>query len=521
MSITLTEDQQRLLLLSFAQDRHRYNADFYEFFKDAWEAVDPMTPLIENWHIKYQCFIAQKLLDRLIARQPAETKTLLINVPPRSLKSWIFNIALPVYAWTKASHLPMITASYALDLAEGFSRKSQQIIRSNWFQRRYGDIVKIEQAEGGREAVRETMTSAGGARYITATEGTAVGKGLMIGIVDDPLKPMQAKEEKALQNAINFFEESIDTRRNDPSLAFVVVIMQRLAEGDLAGYLIEKYDGDKDFLHINLPAIQDGTEKVPYLDEFLKKHPEETNNIYKGGYLFGDRFDDNFIKKQQKKGTIFWNTQYQQNPLPTDGLLFKREWFPKISFDEFAKLERLHHLRRTFVADTAYTDKTINDPTGMLTYTTYENTTYLINFTTDHVDSANLPEWIEDYVQRNGYDNRKSVITIEPKGSGMVVISLLKKLTNLNVIPYKYPPAAKVNVNMSKEIRAEAVVPMVESGRIVLVEGLWNEAFLAQVTTFPLAKNDEAVDTMVMAILRSHYIDQRYKKFGLKRRVDS
>ncbi len=512
------EEQERILLLSYELDRRRHKESFYEFFKDAWVAVDPYTTLEGNWHIKYLCFVAQEALEGIISNKPAKHSTILINVPPRSLKSWIFNIALPVYAWIQNPSLPMITASYSLDLGLGFSRKSQQIITSNWFQRRYSDYVKIGLSEGGREAVGETETSAGGIRFVASTESTVVGKGLLLGVVDDPLKPIDSGQQKALEKNISFFNESIDTRRNNPLTSVIFIIMQRLAENDLSGYLSTNYVDDPKFLHINLPAIQDGTEKVPYLKQFLLKHPEEVQNVYKNGYLFGDRFDESFISKQKKKGTIFWMTQYQQNPLPTDGLLFKRDWFSKVPLDEYLKLERLHNLKRSFITDTAYTDKTKNDPTAILTYSVYDGITYIINAQTDHIDSANLPTYIENYVRRNGYDERRSTVTIEPKGSGMTVLSLLKKLTNLNVIPYKYPASAKVNINMSKELRAEAIVPLVESGKMVLVEGSWNEQLIQQMTTFPLARHDDIVDTVVMCLLRSHYIDQHYKKFALRRR---
>lgn len=513
------EKKQELLRLAYEKQRLNYNKDFYSFFKDAWQIVEPSTPLEENWHIHYLCYIAQRFSQEVIDRQETTHTTILVNVPPRSLKSYIFNIMLPVYCWTKDQTLPIITASYSEVLSLGFARKTIQLIKSNWFTQIYGDLISIDQSDGGRDATGEIQNSKGGIRFSTSTGGSIVGKGLLLGVIDDPLKPAEAKEDKALQKNIDFFAESVDTRRNQPKKSLIIVIMQRLAERDLAGHLIETYQDDEKFLHINLPAVQDGTEKIPYLDDFLKKFPQYKKEVYKRGYLFGDRFDESFIRAQQKKGTIFWNTQYQQNPLPSDGLVFKRDWFGTISFEEFYKLERAYNLKRTFVTDTAYTDKTINDPTAILTYATHGNKVYIINFTSEHIESAKLPEWIETQVRKNGYDEKKSLVTIEPKGSGMVVISLLKNMTKLNVVDYKYPRSAKVNINMSKEVRAEAITSMVESGRVVLVEGGWNERFLSEVTTFPLSKWDESVDCLVMACLRSHYVDSVYKKFGLKRKV--
>jgi predicted phage terminase large subunit-like protein len=516
------EEKEQLVRVLLEKNRRKYNTNFYEFFKDAWKAVDPYTELQENWHIHYLSFIAQKLTIQATSNKKPPHTTVLINVPPRSLKSWIFNIALPVWAWTLNPSLPIITASYSEVLALGFARKSQSIIKSDWFKQIYGDHVIIDQAYGGREAVGETQTSTGGLRFSTSTGGTIVGKGFLLGIIDDPIKPDDAREEKALQKNLNFWVESFDTRRNDPKKAVAIVIMQRVAENDMSGHLVELYENDPDFLHINLPAVADGTEKVPYLEEFLlwckdNKYNIRKKDIYELNYLFGRRFDTFFIEKQKRKGAIFWNTQYQQNPLPTEGLTFKREWFEIITYEEYKKRTKNKNLITNFVTDTAYTKNTLNDPSAILSYTSENNIVYLTNFTEEYIDSAKLPEWIEKTVTKNNYTNR-STITIEPKGSGLVVISLTKEHTNLNVAPYKFPKAAKVNINMSKEERAEAITPICESGKVVLVKGGWNERFLQQLTTFPLAKHDEAVDTLVMAVLRAHYIDNRLKRFGVSRR---
>jgi len=511
------EEQENLFRLQLELEKRKYDKDFYSFFKGAWKEIDPYTELQENWHITYLAWIAQYLVEPVLNQTAPPYTTILINVPPRSLKSWVFNQALPVWIWSKQPTLPLMTISYSEELAHGFSRKSQEIIKSKWFKRLYGDVFSIDQSEGGREAVGETQTSRGGIRLSTGTGGSTVGKGFMVGVIDDPLKPQELKSVKALEENKQFWDHSFDTRRNNASMAVAFVIMQRLAEDDMSGYLIEQYGKEDYFLHINLPAVQDGTEKIPHLDEFLLAYPQYKDQIYKRGYLFGDRFDESFIRKTQKKGTIFWSCQYQQNPLPADGLVFKRDWFRIIPFKEFYDLDKKYNLKRTHIVDTAYTTNTLNDPSGIMTYTMYGNTIYITDWVEDHIDAANLPQWLEREVKRAGYENKKSVITIEPKGSGKVVVSLLKKLTDLNVIEYKYPKAAKININIKKEERAEAIVPMIESGRVVVVEGSWNEKFIGQLTTYPTAKHDEAVDCLVMGALRAHYVDSRYKKFALRR----
>lgn len=509
----MAEITEEYLILKEAE-RRRCKEDMWYFFKRCWDIVDPNTTLEENWHIKYQLFIAQLIVTRVANNQPSVFDQVLINVPPRSLKSMIFNVVLPIYAWILNPSIPIITSSYSLTLSEGFSRKSLQIINSAWFQETFGDQVVI-----ARDTVGESITTKGGTRYITSTGGTVTGKSLLIGVTDDPIKVGDAKFDKELERTIEFYDQSFYTRATNPKVAVQIIIMQRVAERDLAGYLIENHSDDKKFLHINLPVLKDGTEKVPLLKLFLQKYPEEKNNIYKNGYLFGERFGDEFINKLKKKGAIFFNTQYLQNPLPTDGLIFKRDWFSIIERAEYDQMVRLHRLKPTFVCDTAYTTKTKNDPTGILAYTYHDGTMYVASYKDEYVDSAYIPDFIERFVISNGYDKRKSIITLEPKGSGKVAVSLLKRQTNLNVTEYKYPKSAKVNINMSKSERADPVVPLAESGKIVLVRGNWNEGFLSQLTAFPLAKHDEAVDTMVMAALRCHFVDSRARSFSPKRIV--
>jgi len=507
--------EEYLLLLE--AERRLCKNDMFYFLKKCWEIVDPYTELEENWHIKYQCFIAQLLVTRVANNQKSVFNQVLINVPPRSLKSWIFNIVLPVYAWVLNPSVPLITSSYSHQLSETFSRKSQLIINSSWFQELYGDQIKISRAEGGKESVTETINTIGGSRAVTSTDGTVTGKNLMIGVTDDPTKVSDAKSKVMLDKAIEFYTQSFYNRANAPSIAVQIIIMQRVAENDLAGYLIENYKDDKKFLHINLPVQRNGKEKVPLVDLFLKKYPEEAGNIYKNGYLFGNRFDDTFIAQLKKMGAIYFNTQYMQDPLPPDGIIFKKDWFPIISRSDYESLVRQYHLRPTFVTDTAYTNKTLNDPTGIMAYTYHDGVMYISSYKAEHVDSAYIPDFVKRFTTSNGYDRRKSIVTIEPKGSGKVAVSLIKRMTDLNVAEYKYPKSAKVNINMSKEERADPVVPLAESGKIVLVEGLWNEGFISQVTSFPLATHDEAIDCMVMGALRCHYIDSRGKSFTPRR----
>lgn len=155
-----------------------------------------------------------------------------------------------------------------------------------------------------------------------------------------------------------------------------------------------------------------------------------------------------------------------------------------------------------FVVDTAYSEKTSsrNDPCGFLSYFEKDNNLYIIDFTEEWFDFPDLVKFMQRYVTRNGYTN-SSRIYIEPKASGLSVIQQLRSESKLNVL--------KVEGDFIKDdklTRASSVSAIIEAGRVFLIKGAWNDQYITQVTTFPKAVHDEAVDVTVYAL---NYLNQR------------
>ena len=112
--------------------------------------------------------------------------------------------------------------------------------------------------------------------------------------------------------------------------------------------------------------------------------------------------------------------------------------------------------------------------------------------------------FIPDYVRAHGYDSR-STIRIEPKANGITVIQAVKKYTRLNVTRTPAPTD-------SKEVRLHGVSPKIECGRVILVEGDWNEEFTDEVSQFPAKTHDEYVDILVYAI--NYLLDDDYTELS-------
>ena len=122
-----------------------------------------------------------------------------------------------------------------------------------------------------------------------------------------------------------------------------------------------------------------------------------------------------------------------------------------------------------------------------------DNLIYIVNFVEVWLEFPDLIEFIKQYVILNGY-TPQSAIYIEPKASGKSIVQQLK-VTQLNVIEI-----AAEWIRDDKLTRASGVSPIAQSGKVKVIEGPWNDKYLGQLTSFPKASHDEAVDTTVYAL---------------------
>ena len=159
--------------LKYALNKTLCEMSFYEFFKQAWHLVEPAIDLQTNWHHKYICNALQEEAERIIAKKP-KTKDIIINVPFRSTKSLIVTVMFPVWAWIKDPKLRFITSSYSANLSIELATKSRDIIFSEWFKSRWGEIFHIKKDQNLKERYENNHM---GMRRATSVGGTVTGQG--------------------------------------------------------------------------------------------------------------------------------------------------------------------------------------------------------------------------------------------------------------------------------------------------------------------------------------------------------
>lgn len=445
-----------------------YRRSFYKFSLDAFKALHNGKELTSNWHIEYLCNEVQQVVENLIQGNKRD-KHLLINVPPRTLKSELINVFLSCWLWTKDDSKKFISTSYSYTLSQGLSTQARRIIESDWFKNHF-PYIQINKDENTKQ---KFTTAKGGLRYATSTGGTVTGLGADIIVIDDPQNPQLARSDKERDNANAFFNETLRSRLNEPDKGVFIVIMQRLHEQDLTGMLLELEP--ENWKHICLPAE---------ISENVK--PARLKKLYTNGLLFEQRLNESTLNSFKiGLGSYGYSGQYGQTPSPSDGGLLKRNWFNII--DELPK-----YLTFDFFLDTAYTDKSTNDATALMCTAYKDNFVYIKSIKEVRLEFPELIKEIQNFAINNGYTS-SSKIYIEPKASGKSIAQQLKRNTGLNIIEDKPPTQDKIS-------RVNSISPIVESGRVMILNKMGIENFLDQCAAFPNGTHDDMVDTLVMAI---------------------
>ena len=271
-----------------------------EFIRMAWPLVEPTTDLSWNWHLDELC-------DVLEAVTRGEIKRLVINVPPGSAKSLTVSVFWPAWEWATDASLRYLTASYSDANTIRDNRRLRAIVSSDWYRKAYG----VEVA-GDQWAKIRFDTKAKGWRIATSVGGMGTGEHPDRIIVDDPLKAADARSIVSMEACCEWFDRTVSTRvARNPA---IVLIMQRLHEGDLAGHLLAKGG----FEHVCFPMRFDPERKDP------RDHRSQAGEL-----LWPEMWPEEKVRQEELDlGPFGTAGQLQQRPAPEGGGLFKREWFP-------------------------------------------------------------------------------------------------------------------------------------------------------------------------------------------------
>jgi predicted phage terminase large subunit-like protein len=468
------------------------------FTREAWPIVEPATPFVSSWHI--DC-----VAEHLEAVSAGELLRLIINVPPRTMKSLQSAVFWPAWDWLEQPWLRWVYASYAGALSQRDSMKMRRLIKSEGgaeegtiFQRLgYQGVLRLLHDEPwgltkDQDAKTKYETTETGMRLATSVDAMATGEGGDRVVADDPLSAKQARSEAEREKANTWWDETMTTRFNNKRAA-AVIVMQRLHEEDLTGHLVEK----ESWHHLCLPAEYEPSHPFVYLDKV---------ELASGRVLAGDpRTEEGQLLDEERLGrsrldellkdlgSYGYAGQMQQRPAPLEGGMFKRHWWQR--WETHPPFERVIASWDMRFSDSqeASSSYVVGQVWGM-----HDANRFLLAQIRARLS---FTETLKAVAALDAF-RRASAKLVEKKANGAAVIDTLKA---------KMPGLIPIEPEGGKEVRAAAAEPVVEAGNVYLPDGEFIPAplgyeqttvadFVAEHAVFPNGAHDDQVDAMSQAL---------------------
>ena len=429
--------------------------DFYFFVRRMFRARKGYR-WAHNWHHEAIC----RALERVFR---GECKRLIINIPPRYSKTEIAVVSFIAWALGHYPDAEFIHTSYSNTLAVTNAFMAKLMVESD----EYRDIFPGVVIRHDSKSKGDWRTTSGGVVYATGAGGTITGFGagkMRPGfggaiIIDDPHKADEARSDAMRQNVIEWFGNTLESRKNSPETP-IILIMQRLHESDLAGFLLAGGNGEQ-WEHLCIPAIGDN-----------------------GVALWPAKHSIEQLRTMERANPYVFAGQYMQRPAPLAGGEFKPD---RIEFvDAMPAGTRL--VRAWDLAGT----KGGGDWTAGGLLGVAPDGRYVV---ADMVRVQESPEGVEATMRATATKDGKHVTIAIPQDPGQAGKAQVRALTRLLSPHY----VSSKPVSGDKVQRARPFAAQVNVGNVMMVRAPWNDALINEMRNFPNGANDDQIDALSLA----------------------
>lgn len=462
--------------------------DFKSFVIKCFNECSGMNEYNDNWHISVICNEINDMID-------GKNRNLILNVPPRHMKSIICSVALPAFILGHNPKANVMCVSYSDELASKLANDCRNIMMSDWYQ----EIFPRTKLQQTRRSINDFTTTLGGGRFATSVGGTITGRGAEWIIIDDPLKPNDALSDVQREKVNDWFGTTVYSRLNDKATGRILVIMQRLHQNDLTGFLLESGQ----FKHVKLQAIATHDERWEIISHITGK----TSIIERecGDLLHPSRENEQVMNEiKNKLGSFAFSGQYQQEPVPVEGGLVKESWLHYYPNYECLKNE---HQFRVFISWDTASKTGINNAYSaacivLMTICNRKPKYYLISVTRGKWEMPDLIKQVTDLYNNIKYDSGAggtTTLLIEDQSSGEQLIQILNHKTDGHGCIFNIEP---IKPHSDKESRLGGVSAYIENGDVLFpgFETDWWNDFKSELLNFPSGKYKDQVDALTQAI---------------------
>ena len=422
------------------------------------------------------------------------------------MKSISVAVALPAWTWTIQPSKKFLYASYAGSLSIRDSVKCRRLIDSRWYKEHFGESFKLTGDQNQKQRFENDHT---GARIATSVDGALTGEGGDIIVIDDPHNVRESESSAVRDGVLEWWDQAMQTRLNDPKTGAFIIIMQRVHERDLTGHILaNEMEGEWD--HLCIPARYEIGHPTPTRSRLGFTDPRTKE----GDLLWPERIDAKTLGNLERSlGSYASAGQLQQRPMPKGGGILKAEWWVPWEKDDLPDIE---YVLQSW--DTAFSTKEKSSYSARTTWGVFRKDGQINAMVLEMwYDRVSYPE-LRKLAQEAYYDWEPDAVLIEKKASGQ---SLLQDLRMAGVPVLEYMP------DRDKEARAHASSALLEDGRIYYPsDKKWAKNLIDICASFPATDNDDIVDTCTQAWLRlrkgwfvTHSNDLEGDEYEEKRRI--
>jgi predicted phage terminase large subunit-like protein len=437
--------------------------EFMPFLYRCMLTLNPGATYMPNWHIDAIACQLQQVLAGDVTR-------LIINLPPRYLKSLTVSVIFPAFLLGHNPRLKIFGISYGTELSAKHAADFRAIVESTWYRRAFPNMRVFRAAES------DVFTTKRGFRKSTSVNAALTGLGGDIFIIDDPQKPVDAQSETQRNATTQWFSNTLRSRLDNKETGIIIVVMQRVHLFDLTGYLTEKSD---EWTVLSLPAIAEIDERISIgAGKYYAR---------RAGEALHPKYESlaTLQKLRNEVGSDIFAAQYQQAPVPPGGGMIRKQW---LRYYEVAP-ERTYRTKVIQSWDTAAKNGAQNDWSVCTTWLVHEKQFYLLDVTRDRYEYPRLREIATALAERFN----PSVIMIEDASTGIALCQDLRQAGTYAIrpIPVERDKIGRLYVQQAK---FEAGLVLFPKGALFLPE------LETELLTFPQGRTDDQVDSISQAL---------------------
>jgi predicted phage terminase large subunit-like protein len=437
--------------------------DFEAFLRRCFMTLNPGFRFLPNWHIP-------AIGCRLQRIRRGETTRLIINMPPRHLKSLTVSVAFTGFLLGHEPWRRIFVISYGEDLSSKHASDFRSIVESSWYRRAFPAMRII------RSSQDEVLTTRRGFRKSTSVYGSLTGLGGDVFIIDDPQKPVDAQSDIQRNRLNQWVSNTLMSRLDSKEKGIIIVVQQRVHLNDLSGYLIESGGWQV----LSLPAIAEEDETIAIGDNEF--------HVRRAGDALHPELEslESLKQLQCQMAPDDWAAQYDQSPVPPGGAMIKRAWLRY-----YDRLPETHLSRRDF-AEPGHRRQGRRPKrlVGLHHMDDLDGAYYLIDLCRGRYEYPQLKEMALTLAQKH----KPRWVLIEDASTGTALAQELKSVHfggAVRLVPIERDKVGRLYVNQAKFAAGLVLFP---KGAPFLPE------LEAELLVFPQGKNDDQVDSISQAL---------------------